>query len=638
MRLFFICLFVLACFPVLSQTVDTFKLDDVDIIGSMLDIRQKQTGRLLSIISSDQLKQSSAITLDEIIRFIPGIEIQSRNLYGVQADYSIRGSTFNQILVLIDGMRLNDPVTGHFSSYIPVPLSEIKRIEIIKGPAAVFYGPDAVGGVMNIVTNNSVHQNDSLLSVNVRTGYGQNELINSDAGLFKSNGKLNYSAGIKMVSSGGYRESDGHRNDFRLRSGTASFSFRPMKNFRLAFRTALDGREFGARRFYSISPEDNARENINSWWNHIQGLFYGTSSTSSLDLTMKYTHDNYSFNSLTPANNHIATQINAQLKNHREFSSLFTLVTGIQAHYRSIQSNDRGDHNEFTGGLYMLSFLNMKRNIDISGGLRFEFRSLSIPDILPHLNISYNPGNITFRALIGKTIRIPDFTELYVSTNLSSLAPGRNLGNPALVPEKSWSFEAGTEIKILPELLFETTAYNRFGYQLIDFIYTRGSEIVSTYPLDPDGLYFFADNIAELKTKGLEFIFKTHKDLGNKTNFNASIGYNIQGSKSSSDEISKYISNISPHLLIFQTGFMYKKFNCQIDGLYKKRNKEYAEAINFVLSPYYCLFNFKFAYHLIPDKLDIELRTDNIFNKKYSDITGVELPGRWISGGIKFKI
>ena len=91
-------------------------------------------------------------SVDELLRQIPGLEIQSRGGFGVQSDLGIRGSTYNQVLVMIDGVRFNDPMTGHFNGYIPLGLSEIERIEVIKGPSSSIYGADAVGGVINIIT------------------------------------------------------------------------------------------------------------------------------------------------------------------------------------------------------------------------------------------------------------------------------------------------------------------------------------------------------------------------------------------------------------------------------------------------------------------------------------------------------
>ena len=78
------------------------------------------------------------------MKFIPGVEVQSRGPLGAQSDISLRGSTFQQVLVLLDGLRINDPNTGHFSGYLPITPSQIDRIEVLKGAASSVYGADAL--------------------------------------------------------------------------------------------------------------------------------------------------------------------------------------------------------------------------------------------------------------------------------------------------------------------------------------------------------------------------------------------------------------------------------------------------------------------------------------------------------------
>ncbi len=91
-------------------------------------------------------------SIDELLRYVPGVEVQSRGPMGTQADFTIRGGTFQQVLVILDGIRLNDPLTGHFSSYIPISPAEIDRIEVLKGASSAIYGTEAVGGVIHIIS------------------------------------------------------------------------------------------------------------------------------------------------------------------------------------------------------------------------------------------------------------------------------------------------------------------------------------------------------------------------------------------------------------------------------------------------------------------------------------------------------
>ena len=127
-------------------------LDPVTIYGNLLNTDNTKTGKNITIIKSSELDNYNFNSIDDLLKIIPSIELQSRGGFGSQSDIVLRGSTFNQTLVLLDGMRVNDPLTGHFSMYIPINISDIYQIEIIRGGASSIYGPDAVGGVINIVT------------------------------------------------------------------------------------------------------------------------------------------------------------------------------------------------------------------------------------------------------------------------------------------------------------------------------------------------------------------------------------------------------------------------------------------------------------------------------------------------------
>ncbi len=145
-----IVLFLLSlCLP--AQEI-SLPIDTVYVKTAKVPTRTYETGRYVTIIKQEQITKQAQLSLDDILRYVPGVEVQSRNAFGAQGDLTMRGSTFTQVLVLVDGVRYNDPLTGHFNGYIPVPLVEMERIEVLRGPAAAVKGPDALGGVININT------------------------------------------------------------------------------------------------------------------------------------------------------------------------------------------------------------------------------------------------------------------------------------------------------------------------------------------------------------------------------------------------------------------------------------------------------------------------------------------------------
>jgi iron complex outermembrane receptor protein len=128
------------------------ELDPITITASLTPVSASKTGRNILIIKGDMLQKLPVQSIDELLRYVPGVEVQSRGPMGVQSNITIRGGTFQQVLIILDGIRLNDPLTGHFNSYIPISPAEIDRIEILKGASSAIYGTEAVGGVLHIIS------------------------------------------------------------------------------------------------------------------------------------------------------------------------------------------------------------------------------------------------------------------------------------------------------------------------------------------------------------------------------------------------------------------------------------------------------------------------------------------------------
>src|SRR6476661_4136743 len=182
-------------------------LDPVTVTSSVSPERISKTGLNIFVIKGERFYNLPVNSVDELLRYLPGIEIQSRGAMGSQSDIVLRGGTFQQVLVIMDGVRLNDPNTGHFTSYFPVTPSEIDRIEILKGASSAVYGTEAVGGVINIITRTFAAKKDArsanaLAQVNAGT-YG---LLNASAGIFNNDGKTSVGIGVLSNNASGQQQ------------------------------------------------------------------------------------------------------------------------------------------------------------------------------------------------------------------------------------------------------------------------------------------------------------------------------------------------------------------------------------------------------------------------------------------------
>ena len=135
--------------PTLQATLP----DSVVVTATRGPVSAQQTGRVEQVVTAAEIAALPVRSVDELVRFVGGVETQTRGGFGAQSDFTLRGATFGGTLLLIDGVRFNDPMTGHFLSDLPLPLAEIARVEVLRGPAAAVYGPDALGGVIPLLTH-----------------------------------------------------------------------------------------------------------------------------------------------------------------------------------------------------------------------------------------------------------------------------------------------------------------------------------------------------------------------------------------------------------------------------------------------------------------------------------------------------
>lgn len=610
------------------------ELDPVTITASLQKVPSSATGQNMVVIKGEQFSKLPVNSLDELLRYLPGIEVQMRGPMGAQSDIVLRGGTFEQVLVIIDGIRINDPNTGHFNSYIPISPAEIDRIEILKGASSAVYGSEAVGGVIQIITKTfAAKREQKSKSITAQASVGQYGLLNGQLGGSYQNENTAIAGGVLSDNATGQQQR-GTKGFFHNTSASVSINQFLNKYWNVSYRTALDHRDFAAQNFYTTFKSDTATEKVNAFWNQVRLNYEKLHHHFSMDIGYKTTKDTYKFNTGVTANSNTSNLLQSLAVYDWQATDKTTLTAGMQWLNKKITSNDRGDHTLNQTGTFLILGQRIGEHVSVNPALRFEWNERSGWEVVPQVNLSYKLPYWQLRGSAGKTIRDADFTERYNNYNKSFVASG-SIGNPDLVPERSVSYEAGTDFFGIKNMKIAATVFHQHFTQLIDFVTTSYNEMPRKTNLSPTGIYALAKNIAQVNSTGVETDLQYTKQFDNKQQLWATLGLIWIDSKSNNATPSFYVSSHAKFLTNFNVQYTVHWFSVSINGLYKERNTQASTPINAGISKDYFLMNVQLQAYLYKNKISVFSEADNVFDKQYSDLLGSKMPGRWVMGGFK---
>ena len=617
------------------------ELDPVTITTSINPEKASQTGRSLVVIKGERFANLPVHSVDELLRYLPGIEVQSRGPMGAQSDFVIRGGTFQQVLVLIDGLRLNDPNSGHFGSYFPVTPAEIDRIEILKGASSAVYGSEAVGGVIHIITKTfasgakQASQKKQISAMAQITG-GEYDFWGLNAGAFYDNGTTSVSGGLLSNSTSGQAQR-GTKGFLHNHTASLSIAHRLNGQWHIKMRIAYDSRDFAAQNFYTTFVSDTADEKVTTSWNQLAIVHNGKKDRTTLRIGYKDLDDEYKFNSGSVANKNNSKLLQGLLTHEWKLQQKTTLTPGVQFLHKKISSNDRGNHDLNQAAAFVVLNQQFGNNFFVNPALRVEWNERSGWELIPQVNLSYRTSTVQLRASGGKTIRDADFTERFNNYNKTFVSSGR-IGNPGLVAEHSFSYEGGADFYATHDLKIAATFFQRYHSDLIDYVPTPYAEMPRKENLSPNGIYALAKNISKVTTTGVEAEVQYSKELANKQQIWTMIGFTWVESKSSSATPSFYISSHAKFLSTCSAVYSYGRFSAQLTGLYKLRNAQTTSANIVKISPDYFVLNAKLEARIVGKLLNAFIEADNVFDTNYADLLGSQMPGRWLMGGIKISL
>jgi iron complex outermembrane receptor protein len=637
----FIAIVFTLLFSSMTQAQETTgsELDPVTVTASLAPEKVSRTGRNVFIITGERFTKLPVHSLDELLRYLPGIEVQMRGPAGSQSDIVIRGGTFQHVLVIIDGVRVNDANTGHFTSYIPISPAEIDRVEILKGASSAIYGSDAVGGVIHIITKAfAAKPLTKKFSFTTQGTAGEHGLLNVNAGVLASNESSMINAGFLSNNSDGQQQR-GIKGYFHNKTASLSAAHFFTKTWHLALRTSWDERDFAAQNFYTTFVSDTAKEKIKSSWSQLQLSNIRAKNKLQFDIGYKFLEDKFTFNSLSPANLSKSYLLQGLVTDEWKIKNSSVLTSGVQFVNKRISSNDRGKHNVDQAALFVVLNQKAGEHFSFSPGLRLEWNEISGTQLIPQLNLSYRTQKWQFRGSAGKTIRDADFTERYNNYGKTLVTSGSRIGNPDLVAERSFSYEAGADYFVTENLKISSTFFQRYHSDLIDYVATPYAQMPRKDNLSPAGTYALAKNISKVTTTGVETDIQFTKKINEQQSIWSTVGLIWLESKSSEATPSFYISSHAKWLMNFNVNYSYKWLSLGVNGLYKKRQAQaVANPAIAPVSPDYFILNAKLEASFLKNKLGVFIQADNIFDRNYTDLLGSQMPGKWLMGGFSVRL
>ncbi|HEX9198621.1 MAG TPA: TonB-dependent receptor [Acidobacteriaceae bacterium] len=385
-----------------------------------------ESDRSVEILSPREMPLGADSAID-LLRTDPSLNVQARAAEGVQADLSIRGTTFEQSLILVNGLRVNDPETGHLNLDIAVPLDAVTRIDILHGSGSTFYGSDALGGAVNLLTGEPAPG----LTVVARSGAG-------NYGSLEQHLRAAYSTTHFAEQLTGSRDtSDGFIVDRSYASNAlASETWLKWKPGTTDILVATSDRPYGANLFYGP---------YNSWERtkgSLASIQQQLGAYTAASFGYRRHSDLFVLFADRPAvyeNNHITTSYEAALRRADELGRNTTLAYGLEEDGDSIHSNSLGKHARNQGAGYANLSLRSLGRFSLSLGAREEVLSSNGSVFSPSAAAAFTlTKTVRLRASAGHGFRLPT----YIDLNYSDPA---TIGNPNLKPESSWSFEGGAD-------------------------------------------------------------------------------------------------------------------------------------------------------------------------------------------------
>ena len=639
-----------------TTTAREMMLEEVSVTGSRAPLTKSQAAKMVTVLDRADIAQAPVQSINDLLKYAVGVDVRQRGPIGAQTDISIRGGTQDQIILLLNGINICDPQTGHNAMDLPVDLSDIVRIEVLEGPAGRIYGTSSLVGAINIVTGARSQESEDRSNVQAHIEGGSYGYLNVGAKYSHSSLLTHHFSLFTHSFSANYARSDGYS---RSRTGSLNTDFSGSKAFyqgqyenediRLHWHLGIADKGWGSSTFYA-SPKwqaDDQYEHTTKLYSAIQGQTKRGRLHLGGNIYWNQNRDRYegyrgqpekmpynynrtdvygvSLSSYFDWNTHNRTAFGAELRNE-------DLVSGNLGEPLQQTHHISGTDRDYTLGVNRTNISGylehnlLLRDFTLSAGFVAVKNTWSHMNmtVYPGIDISYRPTpHWTLHASYNTSLRMPSFTEMYYKLQGYS-------ADPHLKPEEMRALEAGLTYHS-SLITIHSTLWKHNGSNMIDWIMdtSKGDEAV-----------WQSVNHTKLNSSGFETSASLYLSLitYHSSLLQVSYSYIHQDKEQESGIVSQYALEYLRHKLVGNLRLpLTDRLSLNLNARWQDRVGSYTDFDGTVqdYSPYF-LLDTRLTWQEPTWKIYLE--ANNLLDTRYHDYGLVEQPGRWLIAGFNISL
>ena len=631
--------------PVVSDSTATttaheMMLDEVSVTGSRAPLTKSQAARMVTVLDRQQIAQAPVQSINDLLKYAVGVDVRQRGAIGAQTDVSIRGGNYEQITILLNGVNICDPQTGHNAFDFPVDISDIVRIEVLEGPAGRVYGTSSLVGAINIVTKTALPS--TLHAEGGSYGYAQ------VGGRVTLNGKTSHSLSASYTRSDGYSRNKAGRLNADYKGGKAFYQGQyEDDDVRLNWHAGMSVRDFGSNTFYGAKWDDQFEHTLKTYTaitaENKQGRF-------KLKPTIYWNHQNDRFElfrdapDIYPYNYHRTDVYGVNLNSHFDWALGRTaigaelrnedLVSGNLGEPLSRTHHIHGTDRDYEYGLnrtnmsFVLEHNILLERFTLSAGMvavKNSWNEMNMR-VYPGIDASYRIGqNWKVYASYNTSLRMPSVTELYYSV-------GGHKADKHLKPEELAAVEGGVQYNThLVDA--KLSVYRHHCKNLIDWI-RRSDDVDAPWE---------SVNFTEVNATGVEATLALNlQEMMPAQHIlkRLQVAYSyIDQDKVETDGIqSQYTLEYLRHKLVAQLqANLWKRLNANLSYRMQDRTGTYTNADG-EITDYkpYGIVDARLSWNA--DSFTLYVEANNLLDKTYVDFGHIAQPGRWWMAGFSIQL